>query len=223
MQSWLGARVLQELCGICCKDVHIIYYLHFCSFIYRSFCKVFMSLEKKYAKIIFDIASRENVVSKVFDDLNKLYEIISDNIMLSSFFKSPLLTFIEKDSIISKVFTKTDISGIAINSLRILLKNNRLKLFPIVIQAYHNILQESLGKRNAYATFVEAPSRLLLQKLNKIMDNQFGSIESDKKCSYNIIVHLDAELIGGFTVSFGKYLLDGSVRNNLNKIRRISL
>ena len=96
--------------------------------------------------------------------------------------------------------------------IRLLVKNGRLEDVRIIFRSFLTQYYRSLGVLVARLTTVVA-SEALEQKLQAMLSKQFGSevlIESK----------VDPALIGGFTLEVGDYLLDASIRRQIETIRR---
>lgn len=95
---------------------------------------------------------------------------------------------------------------------RLLVKNGRLEDVRFIFRSFIAMYYHSRGIRVARLT-TAAPSPELERKLRTVLEKQFGGdilIESD----------VNPELLGGFTLEVDDYLLDASVRRQIETIRR---
>ena len=95
---------------------------------------------------------------------------------------------------------------------RLLVKNGRLEDVRFIFRSFIAMYYRSRGIRVAHLT-TAVPSPELEQKLRTILEKQFGGdvlIESD----------VNPDLLGGFTLEVDDYLLDASVRRQIETIRR---
>ena len=96
--------------------------------------------------------------------------------------------------------------------VRLLVKNGRLEDVRLVFRSFLTQYYRSRGIRVARLTTV-VPSAELEDRIRAMLERQLGGeilIESS----------VDPALIGGFTLEVGDYLLDASVRRQIETIRR---
>lgn len=96
--------------------------------------------------------------------------------------------------------------------IQLLVRNGRLEDVRFILHDFIEMYYRSLGVRVARLTTVVA-SRELEQKLHAMLEKQLG-------CEVVIETRVDPALIGGFTLEVGDYLLDASVRHQIETIRR---
>jgi ATP synthase, F1 delta subunit len=96
--------------------------------------------------------------------------------------------------------------------IQLLVSNGRLEDVRFILHDFIEMYYRSLGVRVARLTTVVA-SKELEQKLHAMLEKQLG-------CEVVIETRVDPALIGGFTLEVGDYLLDASVRRQIDTIRR---
>ena len=94
----------------------------------------------------------------------------------------------------------------------LMVKNGRLEDVRFVFRSFIAMYYRSRGIQVAQLTTV-VPSEGLERKLRTMLEKQFGT-------QVLIETKVDPELIGGFTLEVGDYLLDASVRRQIETIRR---
>ncbi|MBQ6244694.1 MAG: ATP synthase F1 subunit delta [Bacteroidales bacterium] len=96
--------------------------------------------------------------------------------------------------------------------IRLLVQNGRMEDVRLILRSFLTKYYQSLGVKVAVLTTVVA-SEELEHKVRAMLEKQFGGevlIES----------RVDPALVGGFTLEVGDYLLDASVRRQIETIRR---
>ena len=96
--------------------------------------------------------------------------------------------------------------------IQLLVRNGRLEDVRFILHDFIEMYYRSLGVRVAHLTTVVASGELE-QKLHAMLEKQLG-------CKVMIETRVDPSLIGGFTLEVGDYLLDASVRRQIETIRR---
>ena len=96
--------------------------------------------------------------------------------------------------------------------IRLVVENGRLEDVKFIFRSFIAMYYRSRGIQVAQLTTV-VPSEGLERKLRAMLEKQFGT-------QVLIETKVDPELIGGFTLEVGDYLLDASVRRQIETIRR---
>jgi F-type H+-transporting ATPase subunit delta len=96
--------------------------------------------------------------------------------------------------------------------LNLLTRNGRMELVEEVLRDFVNLYNRSRGVRKAHLTVVTEPSERLLQRLKDLVKKKTGD-------DVLIEVDVDPSLIGGFVFDIDDYLLDASVKRQLDRIR----
>ena len=96
--------------------------------------------------------------------------------------------------------------------VRLLVKNGRLEDVRFIFRSFISMYYRSRGIRVARLTTV-GPAPELEQKLRTMLEKQLGG-------EVRIESVTDPALIGGFTLEVDDYLLDASVRRQIERIRR---
>lgn len=96
--------------------------------------------------------------------------------------------------------------------VRLLVRNGRLEDVRFVFRSFIGMYYRSRGIEVARLTTV-VPAEGLECKLRSVLEKQLG-------CEVLLETRIDPDLLGGFTLEIGDYLLDGSVRSQIEAIRR---
>ena len=96
--------------------------------------------------------------------------------------------------------------------LSLLNKNGRMAMVEEILRDFVDLYRRSTGVRKAHLTTVTEPSERLLERLKTLVKEKTGDdviIEAD----------VDPSLIGGFVFDIDDYLLDASIKRQLDLIR----
>lgn len=94
----------------------------------------------------------------------------------------------------------------------LLVRNGRIEDVRLMLRTYIAMYYESKGFKLAHlVTAVPAPG--LEARMQAVLEQKFG-------CGVLLDSSVNPELIGGFTVEIGDYMLDASVKNQIDVIRR---
>ncbi len=96
--------------------------------------------------------------------------------------------------------------------LTLLNKNDRMGLVQEILRDFVDLYHRSVGIRKAHLTTVEEPSERMLQRLKALVKQKTGD-------DVIIEVDVDPSLVGGFVFDIDDYLMDASVKRQLDLIR----
>ncbi len=96
--------------------------------------------------------------------------------------------------------------------LTLLNRNGRMDMVADILRDFVNLYRSSIGVGKAHLTVVEEPSEQLLQRLKALVKQKTGD-------DVIIEVDVDPSLIGGFVFDIDNYLMDASVKRQLERIR----
>lgn len=96
--------------------------------------------------------------------------------------------------------------------LALVIRNGRAGYIKDILRSFVRMYQESIGIHHARLTASEEPSAELVQRIKELVLQKTGrDVEVD--------VVVDPSLIGGFVLDIDDYLLDASVKRQLDLIR----
>ena len=96
--------------------------------------------------------------------------------------------------------------------LTLLNRNGRMSMVADILRDFIDLYYRSIGIRKAHLTVVQEPSERLLQRLRALVKQKTGD-------DVRIEVDIDPSLVGGFVFDIDDYLLDASVKRQLDLIR----
>lgn len=97
--------------------------------------------------------------------------------------------------------------------LTLLNKNGRMALVEDILRDFVTIYRRGIGIRKAHLVTATEPSERLLQRLKALVKQKTGD-------DVIIEVEVDPSIIGGFVFDIDEYLLDASIKHQLDQIRQ---
>ena len=97
--------------------------------------------------------------------------------------------------------------------LTLLNKNGRMDLVEDILRDFVTIYRRGIGIRKAHLVTATEPSEHLLQRLKALVKQKTGD-------DVIIEVEVDPSIIGGFVFDIDEYLLDASIKHQLDQIRQ---
>ena len=167
----------------------------------------------RYALSFFEYSSGLKKEQRAFDDAKLLLGVCAENRELFLLLKNPVVRGIVKENVLLKVFDKF-FDQETKNFIRMLIDNKREDLLPEIFTRFVSLYKERNGIVEA-----EVKSAVPLQQNEKDKITEYIKLATNSK-SVELNNIIDDKLIGGFAVKYHDMLLDISVKNKLNNLKK---
>jgi F-type H+-transporting ATPase subunit delta len=175
-----------------------------------------MSIRKvarRYAGALVDLTLEKGQQAEVKEELRALSALMQQAPQLPAVFAHPAIGKLPKERVLQSVIDRTRPSQLTANFLRLLLKNERLHHLGEIFAAFQEELDHRLGITNAdVATarpLTEDEQRQLTAQLEKLTGKQV-----------RLRAETNPDVIGGVVVRIGSEIFDGSLRTQLENLRK---
>lgn len=170
------------------------------------------AIAKRYASAIYDIAESSDKIGEIREALNILAENYNEDEEFKVFLLDPSIKYDEKVKYLHKSFDF--ISEDAFKIINYLVKKGRVSLAEKIKDSYLKIYYEKNNKILVSATFTKELSDNQREALMKKLEEKYK-----KKIVLNLSV--DEELIGGGIIKIGNKVIDGSIKSQIENIKKI--
>ena len=170
------------------------------------------AIAKRYASAIYDIAESSDKIGEIREALNILAENYNEDEEFKVFLLDPSIKYDEKVKYLHKSFDF--ISEDAFKIINYLVKKGRVSLAEKIRDSYLRIYYEKNNKILVNATFTKELSDNQRKALMKKLEEKYR-----KKIVLNLSV--DEELIGGGIIKIGNKVIDGSIKSQIENIKKI--
>lgn len=170
------------------------------------------AIAKRYALAIYDIAESSDKIGEIREALNILAENYNEDEEFKVFLLDPSIKYDEKVKYLHKSFDF--ISEDAFKIINYLVKKGRVSLAEKIKDSYLKIYYEKNNKILVNATFTKELSDNQREALMKKLEEKYK-----KKIVLNLSV--DEELIGGGIIKIGNKVIDGSIKSQIENIKKI--
>jgi F-type H+-transporting ATPase subunit delta len=170
------------------------------------------TVARRYASALADVVIERNEAQLVQAELAAWAKMITNNSALLEAFSNPTVAYEQKRNVLNELIVRTKLRPTTTNFLRTLLKNQRLAELPQVNAKLAQILDERAGIVSAEiisARPVSADAKALLEK-------KLGEMTGKKA---RLTFATDESLLGGIVTRIGSTIYDGSVSNQLRRLR----
>jgi len=169
-----------------------------------------ISSGKRYAQAAFELALERNDFGSWQQSLKKIAELTAYE-ELMTLLQSPRLPFEVKKDLLQKELG--DIHPLAFNLALLLVTRGRMGMAKEIERAFQHLLDDHLGIERAKVT-VAYP---LEDKERETISNRLGAMIQRKVV---IEDQMDASMIGGIIARIGDMLIDGSIRQKLEILKK---
>jgi F-type H+-transporting ATPase subunit delta len=164
-----------------------------------------------YARALFEAAREDDVLDRVHDELGQFADALAENRDLQVFFFSPYFSSDEKKEGVRRIVTDADER--IVNFLELLAERHRMPAIFRIRRALDRMWAEE--NRLLPVTVVSAVELddELVKEIGRRIEEQTGrQVELSSK--------VDPDVLGGLMVRVGNMVLDATVRNRLEQLRK---
>ena len=164
-----------------------------------------------YARSLFEVAQEQGLIDEVHAQLGQFAGALNDNRELAVFFFSPYFSTEEKKDALKRAVTGAE--PVFMNFLETLVERHRM---PAIfrIKARYEVLWED--ERDLLP--VEVTSAVELDKA--IVSSIGDRIGEQTKRTVELSSKVDPDILGGIVLRVGNVVLDASIRNRLEQLRK---
>ncbi|MDA8101225.1 MAG: ATP synthase F1 subunit delta [Nitrospiraceae bacterium] len=167
---------------------------------------------KRYAKALVELSQEKNLVEKTRTDLSSFAAAVDGQEQLQKLFASPAFTPEAKKKVIGELAAKLGMQKTTTRFIEHLAETGRIRYFRDVQQAFEGLLADRENRARAQVTTAAAMGAGELADIKKKLEAVTGKqVEVDAK--------VDPAVIGGARAQVGSVVYDGTIRNQLNKMR----
>jgi F-type H+-transporting ATPase subunit delta len=164
-----------------------------------------------YARALFEVAKEHGLLDQVRDDLNEFAQALHDNRELAVFFFSPYFSTEEKKDGLKRVVTGAE--PVFMNFLEALIERHRM---PAVFRIRDDYQEMWEDERHLLAVEVTSAIELDKATVASIGDR----IGEQTKRTVELSSKVDPNILGGIVLRVGNVILDASIRNRLEQLRK---
>src|SRR3954451_11063252 len=164
-----------------------------------------------YARSLFEVASDQDKLDLVRDQLGAFADALDETRELQVFFFSPYFSTEEKQDGLDRAVSGAD--PIVINFLKLLIENHRMPVVFRVRRAYDELWEEENQLLPVEVTSAVELDEGTVQQIGDRISEQTGR-------QVDLSSRVEPDILGGIVVRVGNSVLDASVRNRLEQLRK---
>ena len=164
-----------------------------------------------YARSLFEVAQEQDKLDEIREELGQFADALADNRELQVFFFSPYFSTIEKEDGLDRAVSDADPT--LVNFLKLLIENHRM---PVIFRVRRVV--DGLWREENKLLPVTVTSAVELDQATVSQIGDRISEQTGRKVELSAIVEPD--ILGGLVVRVGNSILDASIRNRLEQLRK---
>jgi F-type H+-transporting ATPase subunit delta len=164
-----------------------------------------------YARSLFEVAMEQNQLDEIHDELGEFSDVLSKNRKLQLFFFSPYFSSEEKKDGVAKVIEGGN--EYFVRFLELLAEKHRLPVLFRIRREFDALWAKEQKLLEVSVTSAVKLDEETVKGIGKKIEEQTGN-------RVELASHVDPDLIGGLVIRVGNLVLDASVRNRLERLRR---
>jgi ATP synthase F1 delta subunit len=168
-------------------------------------------IARVYARSLFEVAKEQDKLDVVREQLGQFAEALDGNRELSIYFFSPYFSTPEKKDGLGKLLEGVD--PVVANFLALLIENHRMPAIFRVRRAYDALWEHENQRLPVTVTSAVALDEATVKAIGDAIGKQTGQ-------QVELTANVDPDVLGGLIVRVGNSILDASIRNRLENLRR---
>ena len=170
------------------------------------------TVARRYASALADVVIDRNETDLVQAELAAWARMISENNALLEAFSNPTVAYEQKGTVLNELIARTKVRLTTANFLRTLLRNHRLAELPQINAKFAQIIDDRAG--TVSAEIVSA--RPVGPSVKALLEAKLAEVTGKKA---RLTYATDESLLGGIVTNIGSTIYDGSVSNQLRRLR----
>jgi F-type H+-transporting ATPase subunit delta len=174
-----------------------------------------VSIARRYARAILDVAAEGNRTDAVAEQLNAFAAVVGKSAELSDVLLNPAYSRAQRNRVVEALLQAmpSPAEPALANALRLLVDRNRLGYLPDIARLYRDMADARAGRVRGQVTSAVPLSADAVAQLQQ-------SLQQLTQRSVVLETKVDPSLLGGVAAQVGGTLYDGTLRTQLEQMRR---
>ena len=164
-----------------------------------------------YAEALFDVAKEKGKFDEVGGQLGEFVDALEGDRDLQVFFFSPYFSSAEKVEGLKGAIDGADPE--LVNFLELLIEKNRMTEIFRIRRQFEQLWKQENKRIDVTVTSAVELDPAVVEKIGEEIERQTGR-------KVELASRVDGEILGGIVLQVGNMVLDASIRNRLEKLRK---
>ncbi len=168
-------------------------------------------LARVYARSLFEVAKERGRLDLLREQLGQFADALNEHRELATFFFSPYFSTPEKRDALGSVLQDADPT--LVNFLGVLIDNHRMPVIFRIRREFDRLWEEEHRELPVEVTSAIALDEPTLRQLSEQISERTGK-------HVQLTATVDPDILGGLVLRVGNSILDASIRNRLEQLRK---
>ena len=168
-------------------------------------------IARVYARALFEVAQERGILDLIREQLNQFVDALNANRDLAVFFFSPYFSTDEKEQALKRAIDGADPAFM--NFLEGLVERNRMPAIFRIRARFETLWDEAKRLLPVDVTSAVALDPEIVSSIGEQIRRQTGQ-------NVELSSTVDSGILGGIVLRVGNFVLDASIRNRLNQLRK---
>jgi F-type H+-transporting ATPase subunit delta len=168
-------------------------------------------LAQVYARSLFAVGREQDKLDVLREQLGQFADALNERRELATFFFSPYFSTKEKQDGLERMLLDADPT--LVNFVRLLIENHRMPVIFRIRAEYERLWDEENRVLPVEITSAIELDRATTESLGRAIGERAGR-------KIELAAHVNPDILGGIVVRVGNSILDASIRNRLEQLRR---
>jgi F-type H+-transporting ATPase subunit delta len=168
-------------------------------------------IARVYASALFGVAKEKGSLDAIRDQLGAFADALADNREMQLFFFSPYFSSADKEEGLTKAVV--DAEPELLNFLLLLIEKHRMPVLFRIRRQFDALWAKENKRLGVTVTSAVELDPEIAERIGKEIEEQTGN-------TVELQSRVDPDILGGLVVQVGNMILDTSIRNRLEKLRK---
>jgi len=164
-----------------------------------------------YARSLFEAAKEQDKLDEIRDQLGMFADAVAESHDLQVFFFSPYLSTAEKEEGMRRAIEGADEAFL--NFLDLVVDNHRMPVIFRIRREFDELWEQENQLLPVQVTSAVPLDDAIVEEIGSTIGEQTGK-------EVELSSHVDPDILGGIVVRVGNSILDASIRNRLEQLRK---
>jgi F-type H+-transporting ATPase subunit delta len=169
-------------------------------------------LARRYAGALFELAVEKGELDKLAAEVAFFDRLLAEHRDLRHFIFAQDVSKREKSETL-QILMQDKVSPMFFNFLLVVLRKNRELVFPVIAEEFGRLVDRHNNKIHAVTTTATPMQEQLQQRLKEYLDEAFAA-------DVVLNAEIDPEILGGIVVHIQGQIIDGSLKNQLQRLKQ---
>ena len=170
---------------------------------------------KKYADALLTVSKNLNCIPKTGYSLRIIVQIVKQEQVFRTFFYTQRINPLEKVNILKLVLGDL-INPVVYEFFALLAERNEYQMFMSVATVYAKLQKESLNQIDVTAYSIERIDKDIISTIVRDVEKSTGK-------TVELRTQTDKDLLGGLKLRVGNTIFDGTIANQMMKMKKVLL